>query len=163
MSGAASKLREWKASGGSELPIVGVDGFVAIVPIDEALSVGAPPYPPDLIQGMSVGRARRSVRSCSGHRITSPADLISRPRISLVWTGKTRAEVVALRMFFIDDLRCNEKGSELAMDVELDGPGVSGGTVGVQLTGTPSYVQVQGGGGEDGGAWNVTAEGVQVV
>ena len=163
MTGAASKLREWKASGGSALPIVGVDDFVALVPIDEPLSVGLPPTPPNLVEGMGVGRARRDVKACSGHRVTAPLDLLSRPKVSMAWTGLSLSQTYALRIFLKDDIRGTDKGSELAFDVEVDGPGVSGGTVSFVLTASPSYVQVQGGGGVGGGAWNVTAEGVQVL
>ncbi len=118
-------------------PGVGGD-LVAIAPLAEPLSAGAPPVTPALVEQASLARPEglRSVRAGSGQLITAALATAGRARFSVRWGSLTEAEADSLRDFFeLELLAGGGDGAVLAFEIEPDGPGGGVGTVKVRALG----------------------------
>lgn len=121
--------------GSPVLPTPGVDGFVALQPLAEPLSVGKPPVTPDLVQSVRPVELVRSVRACSGHLMTTPLDGGGRALFSVGWTTLSSAEAATLLSWLDVDLQY----TRFAFTLQPDGP--DGAEVEVRFLSPPALVQ----------------------
>lgn len=119
MNDAPVKLREWFAAADTGAPVPGENGFASLVPIGEPASVGLPPHPPVLLEGIELFRPSVRERSRSGHTQKHPAATAPRPGARVVWDGLSRAHFDAVWAF----LTLTAGSGAKAFDIEPDGPG----------------------------------------
>jgi hypothetical protein len=109
-------------------PVAGVDDLAFLVPVDEPLSVGAPPVTPSLVSDLSFDAEGlvRVMGDSAGYLTGAPLDIggIARPLFRVEWDG----ELLSDRNLVIEFLRGLEVGTQVghernAFDIELDGPG----------------------------------------
>jgi len=125
--GVAAPLENW-ASGGDFSFTPGDPGetfdFLALVPIDEPLSVGPPPVLPALVRRLSLGFAVRSIAVRAGYRVTSPLATTHRTRYAVAWPALDDQERADLLAFFRDEVHADSLGGgRVGFDLEPDGPG----------------------------------------
>lgn len=110
-------------------PSAGQDGLKLLVPVDEPLSVGAPPVAPSFVRRASSPHRVRSVATRSGHRATCPRDTAPRVTFEVGWIGLSASERTSLRSWLAGMLRHGVWGFDLKPD------GSAGSTVVVRPTG----------------------------
>lgn len=103
---------------GAETTVItpGVDDFVALVPLSEPISVGAPPIAPSVIirASQALDLERRRVRS--GPDVTFPLATTPRPRYAVEWHGLTQEENETLRDWIVGELEQTLRAFTIAPD-----------------------------------------------
>lgn len=115
---------------------MGTDDFLALAPLFEPLSAGAPPHAPALVQRLTVIDPVRRMVTASGHVVTCPlaAGAVRgagsewkgrRARFEVRWSNLTRAERDDLIAFFRDEVIVGPEGGVFAFDLSVDGDGIT--------------------------------------
>lgn len=133
----------WRSPDPTVTPSIGTGSgqLIALVPVAEPLSVGAPPVLPSFVRAVEPGYAGmvRSVRSVSGHLKTSRTRSAPRPRFTLEWVGLSLSQRNALWSWMFGDV--GGGGTLQAFTLEIDGPGTSS-TTNLRMFRTPEETHV---------------------
>ncbi|MFZ2875480.1 MAG: hypothetical protein WAZ94_13485 [Phycisphaerales bacterium] len=142
----AVQFRPWRTGANGTAPVAGDGGFQPLVPIDEPLSVGAPPVTPALVAAMNYTDPTHRTAVRSGWVRTRPAGGSPRPTFRVSWRGLSKTERDSLLDWFAGTVRW----TLLAFDVEVDGPGTGAVRVRAVVTPVDRLVARAGDGDTDG-------------
>ena len=123
----AVKVSDWKQGAEALTLTPGEDDLALLLPAAEPVSVGEPPYAPDLVARLSTGHRVRLARCRSGELISHSLGTKARPVLTLAWSGLTLAERDTLTDWFRDTVQ----GTRNAFTIRPDGPDTT--TVNVRL------------------------------
>lgn len=144
MTTPAIQLAPWKGTPNSVTPSVGTGSgqLIALLPVAEPVSVGAPPTLPSFVQGVETdlaGEVRR-VRSISGHLKTTARTSGHRARFSVQWEGLTKAQRDAMWSWL--NTTVGGGGTLRAFTIAIEGEG-AGGSTNLRMLQPPSETHVR--------------------
>lgn len=102
-------------------PTDGEDGFTALCPVAEPVSVGAPPLTPGLVGDITLGQNVIEKRVVAGYTLSRPRALVQRRRMNVAWTNITGSQRNTMLAWIVGDLR----GTLNAFSLAIDGAGES--------------------------------------